>query len=393
MFRCGFDQLPTGLICILASVTFILAVQQPLHAQTKGTKATNPATPTAPPKIVGRPQPIRDVVNPSPGFEAAKGRVFPTSPIQEFLSWLRDDWSYSLWGTYQFLNERSRVGDISLDDQSVGIDLVMDLKIPPYTTLDFGYSYLNANGSSPDGRTETLNQHVGSLNVLQPLEPIFTPNAGWMPPSLSTDHPRNSQWAAILGIGYGSTIGSVGSPGSVSTHFNDRTFIGNALLDYQFALFPNRKLPAGSDKHVEDCSDDYAKFYLEISSGVQVLSSRLDSSDRVSGASYGRQVTYQNIATADYAFWGRLGVLVSAEWDAPIKSKPFRNSQADNANTATFTGGLTYNYYPGIRCKNGEGSIGRWLSNHWSVSVLYSYTAFDPLTETNELSVRFSYTF
>src|SRR5260221_13198962 len=168
MFRCGFDQRQTGLICILSSVALILAVPQPLHALTKGTKAKNPAAPAAPPKIVGRPQPIRDVAPPANTTAKVVSKitgqsVVPACPIQEFLSWLHNDWSYSLWGTYQFLNERSRVGDISLDDQSVGIDLVMDLKIPPYTTLDFGYSYLNANGSSPDGRTETLNQTVSSL--------------------------------------------------------------------------------------------------------------------------------------------------------------------------------------------------------------------------------------
>jgi hypothetical protein len=383
MFRCGFDQRRTGLIGILSSGALILSVQQPLYAQTKGTKATRPVTPTVPSKIVSRPQPIRDVVNPS----LKLAHVLPTSAIQKFLSWLRNDWSYSLLGTYQFLNERSRVGDISLDNQSVGMDFVMDLNRFPYTNLDFGYSYLHANGSSPDGRTETLNQHVGSLSVLQPLEPIFARNPTWQPAPLSTDQ-RNFQWAAILGASYGSTAASVGSPGSVSTHFNQRTFIGNALLDYQFAWFPNRKSPAGSKK-----CDDYAKFYLEISSGIQVLSSRLDSSDGASRTSYARQVTYQNIATADYAFWGRVGVLVSAEWDAPVSSKPFSNSQAYYANTATFTGGLTYNYYPGVRCNKDECAKCSWLSNHCSVSVLYSYTAFDPLTETNELSVRFSYTF
>jgi hypothetical protein len=173
-------------------------------------------------------------------------------------------------------------------------------------------------------------------------------------------------------------------------------------LDYQFACFSNRQNKSNTlstdtngscdDRFADDYRDDYATFFFELSSGIQLNKIWLDSSDHRLTSS-GRQLTYQNIASLDISFYKRFGVFVSAEWDAPLDSEPLHDSQPYYANIAIFTGGLTYNYYPGRLAKT-NGVVDRLRnSDRWSVSILYSYTAFDPFTESNQLQVRVSYAF
>jgi hypothetical protein len=246
---------------------------------------------------------------------------------------------------------------------------------------------------------------VGSLHVLQPLEPLIedllSQSQAWRPAALSTDR-RNDQFAIILGADYGKSLSSNRMIHLPSVHNSDDIFLGSAFLDYQFACFPNRPNKSStSDENADGCDDnrspdkyrdDYAKFFFEFSTGIQFSTIWLDSSDhRLTSSS--KQITYQNIATLNYSFYRRFGFLISAEWDAPLDSEPLRSSRPYYANIAVFTGGLTYNYYPG-KLANKNGFVDELQSSdRWSVSILYSYTAFDPFVETNQLQVRISYSF
>jgi hypothetical protein len=363
-------------LCVSLAISALLPSR--VYAQAKGTKTSNPAVPMGLGPVTNVPRPIhwsaplhRVSVTAAPNGKA------PVPPEEK-----PPEWSFSLSPTYQFLNERSRVGGISSDTNSVTVDFNITHKSIPYTSFDLSYSYFNLSGSSPTGLTETAHQNLGSVYILQPLEPFFPCSRNWRPAYLSAEV-LNNQVAVIAGANYGVFRDSLNGPQSFSVHNSGREFLGNAFLDYQFAYFSDRRSWKANPPEVPD---DYATFFFDFSSGVRVDALGVDSSG--SPASASRQVTYQNIAVLNYSCCHRFGVLVAVEWDAPIDSSPLRQSRAYYANTAIFTAGLTYNYYPGRR------SSPKWVvQDHLSVSLLYSYLAFDPFTEGNQLQLRFSYAF
>jgi hypothetical protein len=238
------------------------------------------------------------------------------------------------------------------------------------------YSYLS--GSSPAGLHQTGSQNVGSLNLLQP----FYPFRERKPAPLTTDS-VNDQFAIILSADYGDSLTSTTVLQSPSIRDFARTFVGSALLDWQRAWFPNRI----------GCAT-YPGWLFEISTGIQVDTTCLRSSDNVaSTTSSGQQLTYRNIGSVTYSFSCGLGFLVAAEWDAPLHSAALRSSEPFYANTAVFTGGLVYNIYAYRIPQDTEARSLKEKLSQWSASLLYSYTAFNPLTETNQLQVQISYSF
>jgi hypothetical protein len=137
----------------------------------------------------------------------------------------------------------------------------------------------------------------------------------------------------------------------------------------------------------------YPNLIFEASTGIQVATTHLGTSGEVpSETSTGRQLTYQTIASVTYSFPCAFGLLAAVEWDAPLNSVAFRGSSSFYANTAVFTGGLVYNIFAG-RLKSSSSANGHPDASSWSASLLYSYTAFDPLYQTNQVQVQFSYTF
>jgi hypothetical protein len=371
-----------SLVALCISLAISALLPSSVYAQAKGTKTSNPVVPMGLGPAVNVPRPIRWGV-PPPGPSTTE-RVKGEKVIQSLAIGPAREWSFSLSPTYQFLDERSRVGGISSDTNSVTVDFNITHERSPYTSFDLSYSYFNLSGSSPTGLTETAHQNLGSVYILQPLEPFFPCGRDWQPAYLSCEV-LNNQVAVIAGANYGVFRGSLNGPQSFSVHNSGREFLGNAFLDYQCAYFPDRR-SWKTNPPSSEVPDDYATFFFDFSSGVRVDALGVDSSG--SPASASRQVTYQNIAVLNYSCCHRFGVLVAVEWDAPIDSSPLRQSRAYYANTAIFTAGLTYNYYPGRR------SSPTWVvQDHLSVSLLYSYLAFDPFTEGNQLQVRFSYAF
>jgi hypothetical protein len=353
----------------------------------------NPTSPMGLGPVSNVPRPIHWGIPPPSnqrlGIQAFDGkRIVQPQQNEEIEGWRLPPLpvSFDFSTTYQFLDERSRVGGVSSQTNSVTGDLNISLERFPYTSVDLSYSYFSVNGSSPAGTSENADQHLGSLYVLQPIEPFLPCCKGWEPASLSRDA-LNDQVAVIVGANYGAFWSSLDAPRSFSIHSSGREFVGNALLDYQRACFPNRRSWPPRIVPASKLSDDYATLFFELTSGVQCEALGVNSSGSPSSAS--RQITYQNIAVLNYSFWQRFGVLVAVEWDAPIDSSPLRHSKSFYANTGIFTGGLTYNYYPGHSVRNGGWS----LKDHLSVSLVYSYLAFDPFTEGNQLQLRFSYSF
>lgn len=379
----AFNCQHASLVALCVSLAISALLPSRVYAQAKGTKTSNPVVPMGLGPAVNVPRPVRWGIPPS-GTRATEQRTKEKEVIQSLEIEPTREWSFSLSPTYQFLDERSRVRGISSDTNSVTVDFNITHESFPYTSFDLSYSYFNLSGSSPTGLTETAHQNLGSVYVLQPLEPFFPCGRNWRPAYLSNEM-LNNQVAVILGANYGVFRGSLNGPQSFSIHNSGREFLGNAFLDYQRAYFPDRRSWKTNPPSTE-VPDDYATFFFDFSSGVRVDALGVDSSG--SPASASRQVTYQNIATLNYSCCHRFGVLVAVEWDAPIDSSPLRQSRAYYANTAIFTAGLTYNYYPGRR------SSPTWVvQDHLSVSLLYSYLAFDPFTEGNQLQLRFSYAF
>jgi len=376
----GFIWRQEGCTGLCASFAILLFLPTRLHAQTKAAVTLSPSSlrPTA-----NYPKPIHYSVVRAPGN--AKERV-RQEEVEEV-----SDWSITLSGAYQFLSARSRVGDLSLDSDSAIIDLAFILNCRPYTSFDVSYAYSYASGSSPTGMTQTENQHFGSIRVLQPLEP-FGPHGGeWSPPDLSNKKVTN-QFAVILDANYGGSLISARIPRLPSIDSTAYTFVGNALLDYQLGWFPCHR-PTRSNTPNPD--DNYPSLLLEFSSGIQFANIHLSSSDPASAGIWsGRQLTYRNIVSFTGSLRNRLGFLVAAEWDAPLDSDPLHGAQPYYANVAVFTAGLVYNLYPDKHTQQDTPPLQDKRCEHpWSLSLLYSYTAFDPFTETNQLQVQLSYTF
>src|SRR5260221_11752519 len=176
MVICWLNLPKTGLISLFSSVVFILLLPQGLHAQTKGKTPKGPVSPTntVPVRIVNYPQPNR--------YGIRAGNI-----VTSFLQDLLNEWPSILSASYQFSNQRSRVGGTSLDSQSAIADFAELENAAYFTSVDIAYAYSYASGSSPTGMSETIDQHVGSLRLLQPLEPIYDkltnadPNHSWKP--------------------------------------------------------------------------------------------------------------------------------------------------------------------------------------------------------------------
>lgn len=354
-----------GFAGLYSSAALMLFLPARVQAQAKGTVSQNPLSPsTLPIKFANYPRPVRDTVNPIEGrleqinvtgYVGPQPPPSPTPTPTPIPLTRPPRWSEILSGSYQFLNARSRVGDVSFNSHSGTVDVTIIYNTQDtYTSLDIAYTYGHTSGNSPTGRTETANQNVGSLRVLQPL--YF--GKGHVD-SLSND-PRTHQLAIILDGNYGDSAGSIRIPGLSSIHSSAYTFFGNALLDYQFQWFPRR--PPGGPQYSSKCcysrSDDYPNLLCEFSSGIQFDSTRFDSSNRLfTSTSSAKQLTYTNIGSLTYSFPNRLGFVVAAEWDAPLHSEPLRGSQPYYANTATCTAGLTYNAYQGKRRPGPQGRV------------------------------------
>jgi len=365
------------IIAFFLSLSLIILHPSDASAQAKGTISENPENPlglpTEPIPTSSKPVPnsagATPVVTPSPTPAPSPAVISPSGlPL----------WTFLLSESYQYLNDRSTVGGLTLNSDSSLTDLLAVLNRWPWTWLDIAYMYSHVTASSPAGTSQTGNQNVGSFTLLQPYYPI-----GQQKPAPLTSDSVNHQFAIILSSAYGEALTSTNMPHFPTIRSSARTFFGYALLDYQCAWFPGRKAYA-----------TYPGWLFEISSGIQFDNIRLHSSDNISSVtSSGQQLTYRNIGSATYSFSNRFGIITSAEWDAPIHSSPLRGSQPFYANTAVFTGGLVYNIYAFKTPEQGPGRTWKDNLSQWSASLLYSYTAFDPLGETNQLQVQISYAF
>lgn len=301
-------------------------------------------------------------------------------------------WHFTLSALYQFSNQRSRVNDLSWNSNSAGIDLTAALESRPYTSLDFSYFYSHFTGSSAGGANDVTNQHVGAIRILQPLNPIWCDS--WRPADQSASR-VNQQWATLFRVAYGGSLGSLAVPNFAFQHDTAHTFVGDALLDYQIAWFPDR-LDSWNSSVSENRPRDFGKLayrypnlFCELSSGMQFSTLQFDAStSRSNTTTSGTQLDYLNTITLSYSFRCRWGVLVAIGWDAPVDSQPVRGARPYHANTATFSGGLVYNFFPYNYFPESSNLLDRV-----SMNLLYSYTAFDPLSETNTLQFQISYSF
>jgi hypothetical protein len=341
---------------------------------------------TKPPVLVNPSNPLN--FGPIPNYTKPVRNSISSGAVSEFvksseslLHWVLDNWTLTLSASYDFLNDRSRVGGLSVDSDSAIIDLTGNLKKSPWTWFDLSYIYSHAHGTAPGGTSQTGYQNAGGLRILQP----FPLGPDWKP-AVFTSEPTNNQMAIIFSSNYGGSFSTTNIPQLSTIHSSARTYLGDALFDYQFTWFPDRKKQSTGDKSALD-KKTYPSLLVELSSGLQFSTTRLRTSDNVSPTtSSGQQLTYQNICCATYSFPCRFGLLFATEWDSPLYSQPFAGSQPFYANTATFTGGIVYNIYSYQR------DTSDFLS-HLSGSLLYSYTAFNPLVETNQVQVQLSYSF
>jgi hypothetical protein len=387
----------------LSFAILLLSVGSNLQAKNATTKAPaknpillNPVNPFGAGPISNYTKPVRNglIQEPAVGSEGGKEPIEPTEPCPPLNP--DDTWAFTLSQSYQFFNDRSKVGGISLNSNSATVDLTATDNKRPWTCIDVSYMYSHESGSSPSGINQSGHQNVGSLRVLQPI-PL---SADWVPATLSTKG-LNYQLGVILSANYGKEVTSTEIPQIAAIHSSTRTFLGNALLDFQLAWFPRREAREGSKS--EPCNGStystYPGFLLELSSGIQYSTTHLKAAESgLTATSSGEQLTYQNICCATYSFSCRFGLLAAVEWDAPISSTPLAGTQPFYANTAVFTGGLVYNIYAYRNPNETDSSPAKsWQKAislyHWSASLLYSYTAFNPLFQTNQVQVQVSYTF
>jgi len=395
----------TGLAGLSVSIVLIAFLPTRLHAQSMSMGAKNPTTPTNPTKFPVGPNLVHNPggwsFNPSP-YRTGISTTSEKNPLAEATEnectwpwWCM--WSFDLSTLYEFSNQRSRVSGFSLDSNSAGIDLAATSVSCPYTSFNFEYIYSHGTGSTPGRANETVNQHLGLVSILQPLNPLWC--SSWKPADLSACR-LNQQLAIIAETAYGAALSSLTLPTSPVQHDTEHPFIQDCLLDYQLAWFPHRlnscDCYTASEDH-DSVTRRYPNLLFELTSGVQFSTVRLDSSSSgFSATSSGRQLDYLNGVSltcslpCQLGLPPRLGLVMAAEWDAPLSSDPVRGSKPDHANTAIFTTGLVYNLYPSTDDDAPKKNV---LQRHLSFSLLYSYTAFDPLTETNTLQVQVSYSF
>src|SRR5260370_14731855 len=360
-----------GYVAIYSVITLVLTMPLRCEAQTDCTVSHNPVNPIGLGPVVNYPRIINH------GGDTGEGNT----AIPLILPF------FDLSAAYQFLDDRSRTGGVSLDSESAVADLTITDGVWPFTNLDISYGYSYASGSSPNGTSETANQHVGSLRILQPFDWLWNnERRHWLPVTQKIQlSPLNFQNAIILEANYGAAFSSFNVPHSPSLHGSAYPFVGNALYDLQLAWFPGD--PCLEDAH-------YPNLLFEFASGGEFTTVRLDSSSGASATtSSSRQITYRNILSVTYSFCCHWGVLLSAEWDAPLYSDPLRGSRPYYANTGIFTARIVYNLYSERRI-SGSSLINNLLDrNRWSLSLLYSYTAFDPLDEINQFQIQASFAF
>jgi hypothetical protein len=333
-----------------------LSTPAPINAQSGGKATQNSTTPIGLPPVINIAKPIQ-----WGGHGVGNG--------------ILDNLLFNLSAWYDFLNERSRVNGISSNSESAAIDLTITVPATHYTTFDISYLYSNVSGSSPSGQSETANQHLGSLGILQPLDWIW--DTQWTPPAYWPSSAINCQSAAILSAGYGYSFTSLETPHTAPVRGSAYPFLGNVLYDFQLAWF--RENP-----------DIYPNLLFEYASGLEFSDLRIPSSQLAATTSPSSQGTYRNLCSLTYSFRCRWGILASVEWDAPL----WRGGQASNANTAIFTGGLVYNLYANQKAGLPNGLFESLKdSDRWSLRLLYSYKAFDPLLEANQLQVQVSFAF
>jgi hypothetical protein len=308
-------------------------------------------------------------------------------------------WSLDVSGTYVFLNDRSRVGGISSDTDSAVIDFTPALTVCPYTSFNVGYLYAGSTGSSPIGISQRVNESSMSLRILQPIAPLLQ-DRSWQPVTL--DHslpPIHFQSAFSLSGDYGWLLSSLDAPHGRSIHGSVDPFSSNALFDFQFAYIVNH--PANYI---------YPNLLIEGTTGFQFATLRFGPASRASTiTSLNHEVVYRHIWSVTYspfplsyipipACLYHLGFLASVELDNPIAVEPSRGSRPFYATTAVFTGGLVYNFYSTPHFRTGKFDLGNIIAGFgdldaWTISLSYSYKAFDPLTETNLLQVQISHAF
>ena len=403
-----------GLLGLTTSLALIVLLPCKLDAQGMGKAPKNNTNPPNPPTS----SPVTNILrNPDgwaispaqPGRKSAQAKKSPSPspspPCPEaknvprpepstkgpFIQWL-ETWTLDLSTLYQFSDQRSRVGELSWDINSFGIGLAASFNAVPYTSLDLSYVYSHWNGWSPTGVHDIANQHLGSVRILQPLDNIWFPK--WKPADQS-DIPENHQFAILLGTAYGGSLGRLATPSFTLQHETAYSLVGDTLLDYQFAWFPQRNVPENLPPEdrlpYRDCNTyNYPNLIFEFSTGTQYSTVRLDSTTPgASTTTSERQFDYLNSAILTGSLPCRWGLLVAVTWDAPFDSQPLRGGKSDRANTVTFTGGLVYNLFP----STDPGVVHHPSLKRLSLSLLYSYTAFDPLTETNTVQVQASYSF
>lgn len=362
---------PVGLFHLSVGMALIMFSAEGLHAQATDPESTNAKNPAA--VAMANPLAPRVVTNIIHNPDG-KGRA------EDWGWWSK--WSYSLSVLYDFSSQRSRVGDIPLESNSEGVDFTLTAISRPYTIFDFIYAYSHGSGTSGGGTSEVINQHFGEVRILQPLDFFWT---RWEPAYQSSDR-FNKQLGIIMDFAYGGARDSITAPNLLSQHDTQQLFMQESLLDGQIAIFPCRQ-----DR--EHPGYFYPNWIGELSSGVQFSKFWFDSSGAGSATTPSRQLNYLNIASLTHSFACGLGFLVAVEWDAPLDSHAGHNGKPYYANTAIFTGGLVYNLYP--ETDSGKRNCLRdfWDLRRWSLSLLYSYTAFDPLTQTNTLQLQAFYSF
>lgn len=310
-----------------------------------------------------------------------------------------DRWSWDLSASYFFLNDRSRVGGISSDTNSGIIDFTASLNVWSYTSFDLAYMYAGTGGSAPNGTSQNADEHSIGLRILQPLDELWS-DGNWKPVTVDPTTPKiHFQSAIIVSGDYGWAFSSLKAPRTTSIDGSADPFLGNILFDFQFAYLwkrgPNRT------------GYDYPNLLVEGSTGFQFATTRFGPAARVSAVtSVSEQVVYRHVWSITYSpfsmdmpyLLARLGLIGSVELDNPLSVEPNHDSRPFYATTAVFTGGLVYNFYP-IRHTTYSEKLCQSITDiftdpdAWSISLLYSYKAFDPLTEANQLQVQISFAF
>jgi hypothetical protein len=196
-----------------------------LHAQVSIAGSKNPPNPSDLRPVFDFPRPW----HPAAAGEFATSSVGGAPPAPPPIS-------YTPSISYQFSNQRSRVGGMSLDSNSAILDFTVAPNYPPFTSIDFSYMFSYARGSSPApaNQGERMYQNVASINVVQPLDRIW--DTDWKPAALRFED-LNNQFSVVFGASYGHMLSSFFTPNLPTVHGFTHPFVGNALFDYQFAWF------------------------------------------------------------------------------------------------------------------------------------------------------------